>query len=95
MKNPPKPKKKEIITFKVDEDLYEALQKLPNRSEFIRRSVIAALEHVCPLCHGAGFLSSNQQRHWDEFQADHPWRHCNHCQELRLVCQPSESRAKN
>ncbi|MBN2430626.1 MAG: CopG family transcriptional regulator [Acidobacteria bacterium] len=93
--NPSKNKKSEIITFKVDEDLHQALENLPNRSAFIRRSVIAALEHVCPLCRGSGFLSPNQQRHWDEFQTDHPWRHCSHCHEMRLSCRPAESESKN
>jgi hypothetical protein len=90
-----KSRKSELITFKVDESLREALERLPNRSEFIRRSLVAALENMCPLCQGSGVLSPSQQRHWDEFQADHPWKFCNHCHEMRLSCRPAESRSKN
>ena len=38
----PEPKKREIITFKVDDALRKALQSVPNRSEFIRSAILAA-----------------------------------------------------
>jgi len=48
--------KQEIVTFKVDEPLREAMRGIPNRSEFIRSAILAALENVCPLCKGTGCL---------------------------------------
>ncbi len=52
--------KQQIITFKAEEALVEAMGDIPNRSEFIRSAILAALEGVCPLCHGTGVLSTHQ-----------------------------------
>ena len=78
--------KGEIITFKVDEGLFRAIEKMPNRSEFIRTAVLAALDSVCPLCNGTGVLRPEQKKHWEEFGATHAVRECSKCHELRLVC---------
>ena len=78
--------KQEIITFKVDEDLLERLKELPNRSEFIRRAILGAMDNICPLCQGTGSLSTNQKKHWDRFIADHSLEKCEECHEVRLVC---------
>lgn len=79
-------KKQEIITFKVDGDLLNAIKDIPNRSEFIRESIISALGVLCPLCSGSGMLTQNQKRHWDEFAANHSIKRCNECHESILVC---------
>ena len=47
-------KKTDIITFKVDATLLEALRGIENRSEFIRSAILSALDNVCPLCRGTG-----------------------------------------
>ena len=78
--------KQQIITFKADEALVEAMHDIPNRSEFIRSAILAALEGACPLCHGTGVLSPNQQRHWKEFSLNHRVQPCDDCDEGRLVC---------
>jgi hypothetical protein len=75
-----------MITFKADDALVQAMADVPNRSEFIREAILAALDGVCPLCHGTGVLSPNQRRHWDEFSADHTIEQCEHCDEGRVVC---------
>ena len=62
-------KKGEVITFKVDGNLAQALSGLPNRSEFIRASIMNALERACPLCRGAGVITAEQRTLWDEFLA--------------------------
>ncbi len=67
-----KRKKPEVITFKVDESLLEAMEHIPNRSEFIRHAVQTALEHSCPLCNGTGVLSPEQQDHWKTFSTRFP-----------------------
>ena len=50
--------KLQIITFKAEDALVEAMDDIPNRSEFIRSAILAALDGVCPLCHGTGVSES-------------------------------------
>ena len=49
--------KQEIITFKVDRELAELIKRIPNRSDFIRRAVLSALDNTCPLCQGSGIIT--------------------------------------
>ncbi len=79
-------KKSDIITFKVDETLLEAMQGIPNRSNFIRSAILAALDSSCPLCRGTGILTPNQRAHWDAFLENHSIKECEHCNELYLEC---------
>lgn len=78
--------KQQVITFKADADLVDAISNVPNRSEFIREAVLAALNNVCPLCNGTGQLSPSQKSHWMEFMRDHLLEKCSNCHEVRLVC---------
>ena len=78
--------KQQIVTFKAEEALIHAMEDIPNRSEFIREAILAALDGACPLCHGTGVLSPNQRRHWNEFSTDHTIEQCEHCDEGRVVC---------
>jgi len=78
--------KAETITFKVNGSLLEAMKGVPNRSEFIRTAVLAALGSVCPVCMGTGILTPNQRRHWESFAADHSVEECEECHEFRVVC---------
>ncbi len=78
--------KPEIITFKADESLLEALKGVPNRSEFIRTAVLAALESICPMCGGTGTLTPDQRTHWQALAADHAIEECDGCHEFHLVC---------
>jgi hypothetical protein len=88
-------KKSEIITFKADEALLEAIKWIENRSQFIREAVFAALDNVCPLCRGTGTLTVNQRRHWESFSASHSVEECDDCHEAHLVCagQPGQAAA--
>ncbi len=81
-----KKRKSEIVTFKADESLLEALKGVSNRSEFIREAILAALDSNCPLCGGTGLLSPNKKRHWEGFAQDHSLEECENCHEARLVC---------
>jgi hypothetical protein len=81
--------KEEVVAFKADASLIEAMKGLPNRSAFIRQAILAALENSCPLCGGTGVLTPHQREHWDEFAADHGLVLCSHCDEVRLVCNRS------
>jgi len=80
-------KKREIITFKVDESLAGAMLGIGNRSEFIRAAILHALENGCPLCKGTGILTPDQRRHWDSFAVNHSVEECGDCHALRLVCE--------
>lgn len=78
--------KDEIITFKVDKKLAQAMAGVPNRSEFIRNAILAAFENVCPLCKGSGLLSPEQKQHWNEFSEHHSVTKCDDCEAYYLVC---------
>lgn len=78
--------KPEIITFKADEALSDALKNIPNRSEFIRMAITGALGATCPLCQGSGVMSPHQKEHWENFNANHKIKKCTHCEELHLTC---------
>jgi hypothetical protein len=80
------PRKQEIITFKADESLTEAMEGIPNRSEFIRSAILAALENSCPLCGGTGLLTPDQRRHWETFVTNHSMTECENCHARHLVC---------
>ncbi len=79
-------RKQEIVSFKVDESLWEVIRRIPNRSEFIRSAILQALDHACPLCQGTGSLSPDQRRHWNEFARTHPVEECGDCHAFHLVC---------
>jgi len=87
-KHPPRVKD-EVITFKVGGSLAKVIRRLPNRSEFIREAVLAALDHACPLCQGSGILTPEQTRHWDAFARGHTLSHCSDCDGLLLACSPA------
>ncbi len=78
--------KSEILSFKVDETLKEAMKGIDNRSDFIRRAVIAALDSTCPLCRGTGVLTPDQRRHWQNFSRNHEVKECDDCHQTYLTC---------
>jgi len=78
--------KTEIITFKVDEELAELIQRLPNKSEFIRQAVMAAMNNTCPLCQGTGRLTPAQKTHWNEFTQHHEIEECGDCHAFHIHC---------
>jgi hypothetical protein len=81
--------KHEIITFKADQSLLDAMHGIPNRSEFIRSAILAALDGACPLCKGTGILTPEQKQHWERFATHHSVRECDDCHALHLVCEQS------
>jgi hypothetical protein len=79
-------RKEEVITFKVDESLAKAMGGIRNRSEFIRRAILNALDSTCPLCMGSGILTPSQRAHWEEFARHHHVEECDTCHEMHLIC---------
>jgi len=76
----------EVVTFKADAALVEAMRGIPNRSEFIRGAILAALRNTCPLCAGTGTLTEAQRHHWQAFSRRHRVRVCPECRAIHLVC---------
>lgn len=79
--------KAEVITFKADASLLEAMQGIPNRSAFIRSAILAALDSGCPLCKGTGILTPEQRQHWATFARNHSVEQCSNCHAVHLVCE--------
>jgi len=78
--------KEEMITFKADKELAQALSEVSNRSAFIRDAIRMVLGGRCPVCRGTGMLTAAQLDHWREFSTHHRVEQCEQCTELRLVC---------
>ena len=54
--------KQRVVTFKVEDDVASFLDALPNKSEFIRKALLAALLEPCPVCHGKGSVPRSLRR---------------------------------
>ena len=74
-----KPQKSQIVAFKVEEELAEFLDKLPNKSEFIRRAILAQFGMTCPLCAGSGVVPRGIHDHFKPVIATENRRPCEKC----------------
>ncbi|MBM3983122.1 MAG: hypothetical protein FJ304_23190 [Planctomycetes bacterium] len=74
-----KAEKTEIVAFKVDGDLAAFLDRLPNKSDFIRRAILAQFSLTCPLCTGSGVVPSGIHDHFDHVIEHHSARPCDKC----------------
>jgi hypothetical protein len=77
--NVAKSPKSTIVAFKVEEELAEFLNKLPNKSEFIRQSIQAKLGMTCPLCCGSGAVSKETHDRFEQFLDKWELHHCESC----------------
>ena len=68
-----------VVAFKVEEELAEFLNKLPNKSAFIRKAIAAQLAVACPLCNGAGVVPRGVHDHYAPLLARFNSRHCDSC----------------
>jgi hypothetical protein len=76
---PRKEPKSEIVAFKVEKDLAEFLNKLPNKSDFIRKAIIAQFGMACPLCAGTGVVPRGVHNHYKPLLGEHNTRSCARC----------------
>ncbi|MBI9102769.1 MAG: CopG family transcriptional regulator [Spirochaetales bacterium] len=84
-------KKESVVSFKADDELAKLLQAMPNRSEFIRRALMQAMDSTCPLCQGSGIMTPSQRQHWDAFTNHHHVGVCpSGCGETILFCDHDE-----
>ena len=76
----------EVISVRVATGIAKALEAVPNRSEFVRQAIEAALGNACPLCSGAGVLSPHRRQHWLSFMKNHSLVECETCHEPFIEC---------
>lgn len=76
-----KSQKTQIVAFKVEEELAEFLNKLPNKSDFIRKAIVAQFGMTCPFCDGAGVVSRGLHKHYAPLIAENRDRPCDNCSE--------------
>jgi hypothetical protein len=68
-----------VVAFKVEEQLAEFLNKLPNKSAFIRKAIAAQLGMACPLCNGAGVVPRGVHDHYAPLLSRLNSRQCDGC----------------
>ncbi len=80
-KKPPKakPAKTAVVAFKVEEELADLLNKLPNKSAFIRKAIEAQLGLACPLCNGKGVVPRGIHDHFAPLLPKLNNRRCDGC----------------
>src|SRR5262245_42730144 len=61
---PRKAPKTAVVAFKVEAELADILNELPNKSAFIRRAIVAQLSMACPVCGGTGVLPKGLHDHF-------------------------------
>src|SRR5271155_995047 len=71
--------KTEIVAFKVEEDLAEFLNKQPNKSDFIRKAIVAQFGMACPLCSGSGVVARGLHTHYKPIIAEYNSHPCEKC----------------
>ena len=68
-----------VVAFKVEQELAELLNKLPNKSAFIRQAIAAQLGVACPLCQGKGVVPRGVHDHYAPILHQHRHRSCDAC----------------
>src|SRR5260370_13720798 len=63
-----------VVAFKVEADLADFLNQLPNKSAFIRKAIAAQMSMSCPLCGGSGQVTR--------------WTHDNYARLLTRIQEP-------
>jgi hypothetical protein len=87
----PKPPKTAVVAFKVEAELADLLNKLPNKSAFIRKAIAAQLGVACPLCQGKGVVPRGLHDHFAPLLERFRSRSCDGCgHALNLPLDPVE-----
>jgi hypothetical protein len=84
--------KTSVVAFKVETELAEILNKLPNKSAFIRKAIVHQLDMACPLCGGAGMLPKGLHDHYAPLIARLNAKACEECGDKAAIlsADPSE-----
>jgi hypothetical protein len=78
-------RKSEVVAFKVEAELADILNELPNKSAFIRKAIIAQLDMACPLCAGSGMLPKGLHDHYSTLLPKLNSRSCDGCGDKATV----------
>lgn len=76
---PRKTPKTAVVAFKVEAELAEFLNQLPNKSAFIRKAIAAQMSRACPLCNGSGQVSRWVHDHYAPLVASWKTHDCDAC----------------
>src|SRR3989441_2191463 len=80
-----------VVAFKVESELADFLNKLPNKSAFIRKAIAAQLAVACPLCNGAGVVPRGVHDHYAPLLTRFNSRDCDGCgDKLPLPLEPGD-----
>lgn len=80
-----------VVAFKVEAELADFLNKLPNKSAFIRKAIAAQLGVACPLCQGKGVVPRGVHDHYAPLMEKFAHRNCDSCgDELNLPREAGE-----
>src|SRR5213082_2340037 len=80
-----------VVAFKVEAELADFLNKLPNKSAFIRKAIAAQLGMACPLCNGKGIVPRGVHDHYAPLLRELNHRHCEGCgDDLSLPRDPGD-----
>jgi hypothetical protein len=83
--------KNEVVAFKVEKELADLLNKLPNKSAFIRKAIEAQLGRACPLCNGKGVVPRGLHDHFAPLIHKMLSRHCDSCgHDVKVPLEPGE-----
>src|SRR3974377_1843344 len=86
-----KPPKTAVVAFKVEEELAEFLNKLPNKSAFIRKAIAAQLGMAFPLCNGKRTGPRGVHDHYAPLISQMNRSHCEGCgNEMSLPRDPGD-----
>jgi hypothetical protein len=68
-----------VVTFRVDSHLAEALERLPDKSAFIRRALTTTFHETCPACSGEGRVDCDAAKWLAEVLKKEGARKCQCC----------------
>ena len=69
-----------VVTFRVDEHLASALERLPDKSAFTRGAIEKALHEPCPACGGKGLVDCDSARWLSELLTENEAKTCVCCE---------------
>ncbi len=84
------------VAFKVEAELAELLNQLPNKSAFIRKAIVAQLVIACPLCQGKGTVPRAVRDHYAAVIQSNCHFPCVRCgDDLSLPSDPADLRPED
>jgi hypothetical protein len=79
------PLKSRIVAVKVEAELAEFLNRLPNKSDFIRKAILAQFGTACPLCEGSGQVPAAIGQPYGPVLRRHRERACLKCGTVEAI----------